>query len=316
MRPDDWRLKAYRDMVRIRRFEERSIEFYKAGLVGGSLHLYIGQEAVAVGTIAALREGDQITMTYRGRGHALAKGIPPMPLFAEILGRSTGVNRGKGGPMHVGDPAYGVMGANAIVGAGLPIAAGLALAFKKQQKDNVAMTFFGDGTINQGAFHEALNLAAVWRLPVVFVCENNLYAEMSPIHEMVRLEDLADRAAAYGIPAAVVDGNDVEAVRSTAQEAVERARSGAGPTFVEAKTYRHLGHMFGDPETYRSKDEVQAWRARDPIDRLRRRLLEDGAAEEELQRIDQEAQEEILRAAKEAEESPEPELAEALADVF
>lgn len=312
----DRRLNAYRGMVRVRRFEEQAIELYKAGLIGGSLHPYIGQEAVAVGMMGALRANDQITMTYRGRAHALAKGVPPQGLFAEMLGKQSGVNKGKGGPMHIGDPSHGVMGANAIVAGGIPIAVGLALAMRKLGEDRVVMTFFGDGTVNQGAFHEALNLAAVWKLPVIFACENNLYSEMSPIHEMVRIEDLADRAAAYGIPAAIADGNDIEAVHSTAVEAVARARSGAGPTFVEAKTYRLLGHMFGDPERYRSAEEVAAWRERDPIALLRARLLSDGASVEELQSIEEAAREEIAAAARAAEVGPEPDLSDALSDVF
>jgi pyruvate dehydrogenase E1 component alpha subunit len=313
---DAWLLGAYRDMCRIRRFEEQSIEFYKAGLVGGSLHPYIGQEAVAVGMLAALEAKDQITMTYRGRAHALAKGAAPHRLFAEILGRADGLNKGKGGPMHIADPACGVMGANAIVAGGIPIAVGLALAMRMRREPNVVMTFFGDGTVNQGAFHEALNLAAVWQVPVVFVCENNLYSEMSPIHEMVRIEHLADRAAAYGIPGAIVDGNDVEAVRATAREAVARARVGGGPTFVEAKTYRLAGHMFGDPERYRSAVEVETWRARDPIALARGLLIARGASDDEVGQAERAAQEEIQKAARAAEASPEPDLSEALTDVF
>ena len=311
-----WLMGAYRDMLKIRRFEEQSIEFYKAGLLGGSLHPYIGQEAVAVGMIGALGPQDQITMTYRGRAHAIAKGVPPERLFAEILGRRDGLNKGKGGPMHIADPARGVMGANAIVAGGIPIAVGLALAMRMRREASVVMTFFGDGTVNQGAFHEALNLAAVLQVPIVFVCENNLYSEMSPIHEMVRIEHLADRAAAYGIPSAIVDGNDVEAVLTTSREAVARARAGAGPTFLEAKTYRTSGHMFGDPERYRSADEVAAWRRRDPIALARQALLALGASEEEVGQAESAANAEIRAAAQAAEASPEPDLADALTDVF
>lgn len=317
MTKKDWRLLAYRDMVRIRRFEERSIELYKAGLLGGSLHLYMGQEAVAVGAMSVLRSDDPITITYRGRGHALAKGMSPATLFAEMLGRRDGCCKGKGGPMHVGDPALGVMTANAIVAGGIPIAVGLALAAKKQRTGRVALAFFGDGTVNQGAFHEALNLAAIWQLPVVFVCENNLYSEMSPIHEMVRLENLADRAGAYGIRSAVVDGMDVEAVREVMAQAVGVARAGEGPSLVEAKTYRFVGHMFGDPEVYRTPEEVKGWIQRDPIRILRDRLTANGVATEaDLDAIEAEAVKEIEQASATAEKLPEPALEEALTDVF
>ncbi|MDA8344432.1 MAG: thiamine pyrophosphate-dependent enzyme [Thermaerobacter sp.] len=313
----DWRIDAYRDMVRIREFEETSAKLYTQGLVGGSLHLAIGQEGTIMGTVGALASGDQITMTYRGRGHALAKGADPFALFAEILGRQGGTSRGKGGPMHIYDPEVGVMGTNAIVGAGIPIAVGLALAAKMEGASRVAMTAFGDGAVNQGAFHEGLNLAAIWDLPIVFVCENNLYSEMTPIKDAVRNDSLTERAQAYRIRAVTVDGNDVEAVREVAEQAIARARAGEGPTFIECMTYRYVGHMLGDPETYRSKEEVQSWKERDPILLLREKLLREKAATKtQLDAIEAAAREEIAQAADSAQKSPEPQLEEALDDVF
>ena len=313
----DWRIDAYRDMVRIREFEEASSKLYTQGLVGGSLHLAIGQEGTIVGTVGALSPRDGITMTYRGRGHALAKGSSPFALFAEILGRQGGTSRGKGGPMHIYDPAVGVMGTNAIVGAGIPIAAGLALAAKMEGASRVAMTVFGDGAVNQGAFHEGLNLAAIWDLPIVFVCENNLYSEMTPIKDAVRNDSLAERAQAYRIRAVTVDGNDVEAVREATSQAIARARAGEGPSFIECMTYRYVGHMLGDPETYRSKEEVQAWRERDPILLLETRLLQqEVASRAQLDAIQEAAREEIAQAANAAQESPEPQIEDALADVY
>lgn len=317
MADEDWRRLAWRDMVRIRRFEEKSAELYMRGLVGGSLHLYVGQEAVAVGAISALSPDDFITMTYRGRGHALAKGIAAQALLAELLGRVDGTNRGKGGPMHIADPDHGVMGANAIVAAGVPIAAGLALATRKTGSGRVVMTFFGDGAVNQGVFHETLNLAALWSLPLVLVCENNLYAEMTPIHESVASDDLAARARVYRMGGFTVDGNDVAAVRTAALEAVERARSGGGPTFLEARTYRVCGHMVGDPETYRSPEEVVSWRERDPIVQLQEKLLQEGVATQAwLDEVDANVRSEMETAARNAESCQESRLADATADLY
>lgn len=307
---------ALREMFRIRAFEEKSAEFYRNGLLGGSLHISIGQEAVAVGAIGALDASDQITMTYRGRGQALAKGVPAGAMFAEMLGRVTGTSRGKGGPMHIYMADVGAMGTNAIVAAGIPIAAGLALAAQLDGSQRVVMTFFGDGAVNQGAFHEAMNLAAIWKLPLVLVCENNLYSEMTPIRNMVPHDDVADRAQGYAIPAAVVDGNDVMAVRQAAEAAVQRARRGHGPTFLECKTYRLVGHMQGDPEVYRSRDEVASWAAIGPIVRLRATLDEEGLLTEESAGImEAAARQEIEEAAQQALGAPEPALSEALTDV-
>ncbi|OCT15431.1 pyruvate dehydrogenase (acetyl-transferring) E1 component subunit alpha [Paenibacillus pectinilyticus] len=270
----------YRKMLLIREFEEQAIELYKEGLVGGSYHSYIGQEAVAVGVCSALREDDYITTTYRGRGQHLAKGADPQKLFAEILGKAEGYCKGKGGPMHIAAPEIGILGANGIVGAGVPIAAGGALSAKMQGLDRVSVTFFGDGAMNQGALYEAMNLAALWDLPMLFICENNEYSEMTPIRDSVKVEDFIGRAASLGIVSVSVDGNDPEAVYAESVRAVNRARSGQGPTFIEAKTYRLQGHMYGDSESYRSKDEVQSWREKDPIKRAKARLLEDAAVTE------------------------------------
>jgi len=308
---------AYKKMLFIRRFEEECIELYKQGLIGGSLHSYIGQEAVAVGVIMNLRKDDYITMTYRGRGHALAKGADEKKLLAEMLGRVDGYCRGKGGPMHIVSVEHGILGANAIVGGGIPIAVGAALSAQYQENDRVTVTFFGDGTVNQGAFHEALNIAAIWDLPVVFVCENNLYSEMTRIADMVKNEDLAERAAAYGMPGVVVDGNDLESVYQVAKNAIDVARQGGGPTLIEAKTYRLVGHMYGDSETYRTKEEVELWRKREPLKRLRERILEkDPNFNDEIERMEREISNRLNQAVEFAKKSPEPDLTEIFEHVY
>lgn len=293
------------------------MEWYQRGLIGGSLHPAIGQEAVAVGALDPVRPTDYMTMTYRGRAQALAKGATLEGVMAEVLGRSTGLCKGKGGPMHVTDVAHGILGANAIVAAGIPIAVGAALAARLAAEDRIAITFFGDGAVNQGAFHEALNLAAVWELPVVFVCENNLYSEMTPIQETVRNQQLSERAAAYGIPAITVDGMDVAKVAAAAAEAVQRAREGHGPTFLEAMTYRFVGHMVGDPEVYRTRDEVETWRRKDPLVLTRSRIVEEGwATAQALSELEDEVDQQVKEAAEAALNAPEPALEERLADVY
>ena len=267
-------LEMYKMMLLIRRFEEQCVEFYKSGQIRGSLHPCIGQEATAVGACFALRRDDYMTCTYRGHGQALAKGLDPKEAMAELLGRYTGCSKGKGGSMHFTDPKVGLLGENAIVAAGVPIAVGAALTAQLDKTDRVAITFFGDGAVNQGVFAEALNLAAIWNLPVIFFCENNLYSEMTPIRDMVQVDQLTERAAAFGIRAVTVDGYDVLAVLETTRAAVERARNGEGPTFVEAMTYRLVGHMIGDTEPYRTQAEVAEWRERDPIQVFPRQLVE------------------------------------------
>src|SRR5687768_9054669 len=245
-------LALYRSMLLIRRFEERCNALFLRGRIPSTLHLYIGQEAVAIGVCAALRPDDYLTSTHRPHGHALAKGVSPGGIMAELFAKATGCCKGKGGSMHVGDMAVGMPPAIAIVGGGQPIAAGMALSAKMRRSGQVVASFFGDGGANEGAVHEAMNMAAVWRLPVLFVCENNLYGASTPIGQVAAVKDLADRASAYGFPGVVVDGNDVLAVREAMSKAVERARSGGGPTLLECKTYRTCGHSRSDACGYRT----------------------------------------------------------------
>lgn len=303
----------YRHMYRIRRFEEMAAVAYQDTLVRGSLHLTVGEEAIAVGATGALRPDDLVTTSYRSHGHALAKGSPPGPLFAELFGRRTGVCKGKGGSMHFIDVAHGIIAATAIVAAQVPMAVGAALAAERQGTGRVVLTYFGDGAINQGAFHEAANLAAIWKAPVILVCENNGFSEMSPTSPMLSVPHPVDRAACYGMPGERVDGNDVEAVYTAVARAVERARSGAGPSFIEAETYRFVGHMFGDPEDYRSAEEVQERRKHDPVVRARATLVQrkiDPAP------IEAEVESELEQAYAFAEASPWPDPAEVEEDVY
>jgi TPP-dependent pyruvate/acetoin dehydrogenase alpha subunit len=308
-------VELYQTMVAIRHFEEIAIELYKEGLLGGSYHSYVGQEAVATGVCSALRREDYITTTYRGRGQHLAKGADPVRLFAELLGRTGGYCRGKGGPMHIADLETGILGANGIVGAGVPITAGAALSAQMSGDGRVAVTFFGDGAMNQGVVSETFNLAALWNLPAVFICENNLYAEMTPLRDSVKNQNLAERAAAFGLKVESVDGNDVEAVFQTTQSLVNHSRQGGGPVFLEAKTYRLHGHMFGDSESYRTKEEVAEWRTRDPIQRCEQKLLKEFSADE-LQSMNTGILHQLEQAAAKAREFPEPSAAEIETDVF
>lgn len=310
-------LSMYRTMVLIRRFEETVNELYMEGRIPSTLHLYIGQEAVATGVCASLRPEDYVLGTHRPHGHALAKGVAPRAIMAELFAKATGACRGKGGSMHVGDMKVGMFPAIAIVGANVPIAAGAALAAKMLKNGRVAVSFFGDGAANEGAWHEGLNIAALWDLPVVFVCENNLYAASTPFKLAFKIDHIAQRGCAYGIPGVVVDGNDVLAVHQAAAEAVERARSGHGPTLLECLTYRQCGHSRSDPRTYRSREEEEEWRQRDPIRRLRERLLtERPHLAERLRRLDEEVEQTLQEAIDYAEASPPPALAELYTDVF
>jgi pyruvate dehydrogenase E1 component alpha subunit len=310
-------LQMYRMMLLIRRFEEQCVEFYKNGEIRGSLHPCIGQEATAVGACYALRQDDTMTCTYRGHGQALAKGLDPKEAMAELLGRRTGCSKGKGGSMHFTDPEVGLLGENAIVGAGVPIAVGAALSAQLDGSDQVSITFFGDGAVNQGVFFEALNLAAVWNAPVIFFCENNLYSEMTPISDMVKLEQLADRAAGFGIPGVTVDGYDPLAVYEATLAAVERARTGGGPTFVEAMTYRLVGHMIGDTEPYRTQEEVAEWKARDPIRTFPDRLVEEfGISRAEVDAIPAEVESTMAEVVRFALDSPWPSPDEITDDIF
>ncbi len=310
-------VELYRTMVRIRRFEQKVTQLFLKGLVPGTIHLCLGQEAVAAGAVGCLTAQDRVMLTHRPHGQALAKGMDPKRLLAEILGRADGCCRGKGGSMHLADLAAGVMPSLPIVGAGMPIAAGLAFAFKRAGSGSVAMGFFGDGATNIGAFHETMNLAAVWRLPVVYVCENNLYAVSTSIRSTTLAARLSDRAGAYGMPARRVDGNDVEAVYFAALEAVERARGGGGPGFIECLTYRQSGHSRTDPGTYRPEAEVEEWLRRDPLLLCRKKILERRQlSEEECTRLEAAEEEVIQEAAAYAMASLEPEGSKALEDVL
>jgi len=303
----DW----FRRMIEIRLFEDKVQELFQQGMIEGTTHLCQGQEAVSVGSMAALQPDDYLTVTYRGHGHAIARGLETETLFAEIMGRSTGCCRGVGGSMHFTDFSRGLIGAFAIVGAGLPVAVGAALSAKLKGEDRVALTFFGDGTTNIGTFHEALNMASVWSAPVVFIIENNLYGEYSPVRETTPLDDLAERAKSYAIPGVVVDGQDVEAVHAAVQEAVDRARRGEGPSLLEMKTYRYRGHSRSDPAKYRVPGELEQWKERDPITLLGAVLAKDGTLSEDAQReLWTELQTEIDAAAARAAEAPYPTLEE------
>ena len=310
-------IEVYRKMLEIRRFEEKVYDLYGENLVPGTIHLYAGQEAVAAGVCANLRSDDYITSTHRGHGHCIAKGAQLKRVMAEILGKKTGYCSGKGGSMHIADFSIGMLGATAVVGAGLPIAAGAGLSIRLRKTDQVVACFFGEGASNQGTFHEGINMAAIWKLPVLFVCENNLYAMGTRQSIVMAIENVADRATAYGIPGVVVDGNDVMAVYEAAREAVERARSGKGPTLMECKTYRHKGHSRFDPAAYRPKEEVEEWLKREPITRFRARLLEmKTLTEEEADKIEQEVVVAIEEAVRFALESPYPAPEEALEHVY
>jgi acetoin:2,6-dichlorophenolindophenol oxidoreductase subunit alpha len=301
------RISIYRRMQEGRLFERRAHDLFLEGLVKGTSHLGIGQEAVAAGFAAALRPEDLVFCTYRGHVHTLLRGAPMAALMAELLGRATGICGGKGGSMHLTDVSHGAMGSYAIVGAHMPIAAGAAWAAKARGTGQVAVCFFGDGTTNIGAFHEALNLAVIWALPVVFVCENNLYMEYTAIGDVTAVEHpAADRASAYGLEPILVDGNDADDVHAVAVTSVARARDGAGPSLVEAVTYRHGGHSRADPGKYRPEEEVADWLTRDPIPLFRDRLLEAGAQEELLHGIDRDVQEAVDRATEDARAAPFP----------
>lgn len=301
----DHLLEMYRRMRRIRRFEERASELYKATEIPGFLHLSIGQEASAVGACWPLGERDGITSTHRGHGHVLAKGLDTASMMAELMGKDAGTNRGRGGSMHIADPNLGIYGANGIVGAGLPIAAGVATAAKLRAAGDVVVAFFGDGAVAQGMFHEAVNLAAVWDLPVVFLCENNHYSEFSPEAEQHRAP-LSARAAGYGIGYAHVDGNDVLAVVGMMTDVVERLRQGGGPVLIEAETYRWHGHYEGDPERYRPAEEVAAAKERDPLLVARKHLADAGVSAAEADAVDEEIDKEIEAAVEWARSLPAP----------
>ncbi len=307
----------YRQMVAIRAFEEKVQELFMTSQIEGTTHLCQGQEAVSVGSIAAMEPDDVLTSTYRGHGQALARGMEQGVAFAELMGRSAGGSGGVGGSMHLVDFSMGNIGANAIVGAGLPIAVGAAMAFKIKEELRVALTFFGDGATNIGTFHEALNMASVWKAPVVFIIENNLYGEYTPLRESTPLDDLARRADPFDMPGLVVDGQDIDVVYATVDEAIDRARGGDGPSLLEMKTYRYKGHSRSDPATYRPEGELEEWMARDPIEILGVRLeTEFLLSAAERTGIADAAQAEADAAADAAAESPYPELKEIVNYVY
>lgn len=309
-------IEMYKKMLEIRKFEEKVYDLFTQNLIPGTMHLYMGEEAVAVGVCAALTPNDFITSTHRGHGHCIAKGASLKKMMAEIFGKKTGCCKGKGGSMHITDKNIGMLGANAVVGGAIPIAVGAGLSCKLKYPERVTACFFGDGASNQGTFHEGVNMASVWDLPVVFVCENNLYAMGTRQSMVMRIEDISQRAAGYGIPGVTVDGNDVMAVYEEAQKAVTRARKGEGPTLLECKTYRHKGHSRFDPAKYRPQEEVAEWMARDPVESFREKLLDKGIPEEFLHKIESTVEAEIEEAVEFAQESPLPEPEDALKDVW
>jgi 2-oxoisovalerate dehydrogenase E1 component len=310
-------LDLYEAMQRIRRFEERVSEQFAAGKIPGFVHLCIGQEGVAVGACASLDPDDYITSTHRGHGHLIAKGGDLGRMMAELYGKETGYCRGRGGSMHIVDVGLGILGANGIVGAGTQIAAGAGLSSKVRNSGQVVVCFFGDDASTEGMFHESMNLAALWDLPVIFMCENNLYGQFTPYEKHTRVPDVAEKASAYGVPGVIVDGNDVLAVRDATDEAVERARSGGGPTLIECKTYRWHGHMEGDVYGYRTAAEIEEWKKKCPIGNLRSRLESDGvASQEEFDGIDERVEAAVGAAIEFAEGSPDPDPSTAAENVY
>ena len=307
----------YRSMLVIRACEVQLNELFAKNLFPGYIHSYLGQEACAVGICADLNDSDYIVSNHRGRGHYLAKGMALKPMIAEMLGKATGICGGRGGEMHAADPALGILGGNGIVGAGMPIGAGAALSAQMDGNGAVAAVFFGEGASNNGSFGETLNVAAAWKLPLILVCENNLYAEMTPFAGTVGQPDVAARAAGYGVASEIVDGNDVLAVRAAAGRAIDRGRAGHGPTLLELKTYRWGGHFEGDPRKYRSRDEEAAWKARCPVARYRKHLLEvTGVEESRLSTLEAAVAAEVVEAVTFALDSPLPAPETALLNVF
>lgn len=307
----------YLRMERIRQFELKAQSLFAEGKIPGFVHLYLGEEAVATGVCQNLRDDDYITSTHRGHGHIVAKGGDLKYMMAEIYGRETGYCKGKGGSMHIADRDKGILGANGIVGAGQNIAVGAGLSILLRKTNQVCVCFFGDGSTNQGTFHESLNLASIWKLPVVFVCENNHYGISMSQERHQAIKDVADRGAAYGIPGIAIDGNDVMAVYEAAEEAIEHARSGQGPTLIECKTYRWRGHFEGDPGLYKPKEEQEAWLKKDPIPRFAEFMKENGImTAEEVEILNKQVTDEIAEAIRFAEESPMPSPESVVKDVY
>jgi TPP-dependent pyruvate/acetoin dehydrogenase alpha subunit len=319
-RSEAWTLRGvarYGRMALIRAFELKVSELYRDGEIPGFVHTSLGQEAVAVGVCGELASDDYMATTHRGHGHCLAKGANPAGMMAELFAKETGLCHGKGGSMHVADPARGILGANAIVGASVPIAVGAELSSRLLGQGRVSVAFFGEGSVNQGAFHEAANLAAIWDLPVLFVCENNLYAEFTDSSRMSRVPSAAARASAYGIDAEEVDGNDVAATSEAAARAIQRCRMGSGPILLEAHTYRWQGHYEGDAQPYKPAPEVERWKARDPLILERERLVASAeATAEKLDAVTRDAEETVRAAVEEARAAADPAIEEAYADVL
>lgn len=307
----------YTGMYRIRQCEEQLNAVFAKNLFPGYIHSYLGQEACAVGVCSALRSDDYVVTTHRGRGHYLAKGMALKPMMAEMFGKATGIGGGRGGEMHAADPTVGILGGNGIVGGGIPYAAGAAYSAVLEGSDRVSVAFFGDGASNQGSFHETMNIAAAWSLPMIFVCENNMYAEMTPFSETVKEVDIAKRAIGYGMPGVIVDANDVLEVLDAARVAVARARAGEGPTLLELKTYRRGGHFQGDPCKYRTREEEAHWQARDPVDRFRAVVLQAAAfTADELVSVEAGLAADITEAIEFALASPDPVSQDALHHVY
>ena len=307
--------KMYKDAYTIRRFEEKAIEQYRVGNIRGYLHPYTGEEAIAVATISACRPDDYITSTHRGHGHAIAKGHDLKLMYAELFGKATGYCKGRGGSMHITNMAQGNLGANGIVGGGIPIAVGAGMAIKQKKGDQLVLCFFSDGGSNNGVFHESLNLAAVFHLPVLFILENNHYAVSTPIETCALVENLSIRAEGYGIPGITLDGNDAVKIYESMEEPIRRARKGEGPTLIECKTYRHGGHHINDPGNYMPKDKLEYWKSRDPLIILKEHLTKTGVKAGEIEAINQQMEKELDEAIKFGLESPEPSIEEFLAEI-
>lgn len=310
-------LAMYHTMVRIREFEAEAIELAKANITRAAVHTYNGEEAIATGVCAHLDNADYITSTHRGHGHCIAKGADLRRMFAELMGRETGYCKGKGGSMHIADLTTGNLGANGIVGGGIPMAMGAGLGLQVAQKKHVAVSFFGDGASNEGSFHEAMNMASIWDLPVIFICENNKYGISTSIAKSMNIDYIADRAVAYGIKGMTVNGNDLVEVYHTFAEAKEHALAGNGPVLLEMDTFRMAGHYFGDNENYRTREEVEQWKAKDPILLCEKRLKEDyGIEQEQLDTIKKEENKRVLAASEQAKKDPEPLIEDMLDDLY
>jgi len=305
----------YEKVLTIRRFEQSAIEQYRLGNIYGYLHPYTGEEAIAVGAISALKPNDFIVSTHRGHGHAIAKGHDLALMMAELFGKSTGYCRGRGGSMHVANLKQFNLGANGIVGGGIPIATGAGMAIKQKETDQVVLSFFSDGAVNNGVFHESLNLAAIYHLPIIFILENNQYAASTPVENVNLVEDLSIQAAGYGIPGITMNGNDAVKINAAVQEPIVRARTGEGPTLIECKTYRHSGHHVNDPGAYMPQETMAYWKAKDPVDIMRNHLVSAGVKESEIKKIDECVEEKMEAAVRFAKESPEPSAEEFLAEI-